>query len=86
MLWIKQTDGWGLCFDDQYESVWSPANFKEELPAPKEALIKAGCDKNVGKERKVKTPIQNRSARGRRKSKAIKSSKGRAQSAVARKK
>ena len=31
-----------------------PANFKEELPAPREALIKAGCGKNVGKECKVK--------------------------------
>ena len=28
-------------------SVWSPANFKEELPTPWEALIKVGCAKNV---------------------------------------
>ena len=45
-------------------------------------MVKAGCDRNVGKERKVKNaPIQTRSARCRRKSKAMKSTKGRTQSA-----
>ena len=34
------------------ESVLSPANFKEELPAPREALINAG--KMSVKEHKVK--------------------------------
>ena len=29
-------------------SIWSPTNFKEELPAPREALINAGWVKNVG--------------------------------------
>ena len=43
----------------------------KDLPAPREALIKAGCAKNVGKERKVKItcwwkmPTQGRSARGK---------------------
>ena len=36
----KQTDGPGLCFE-----VGGPATFKDELPALREALIKAGCAK-----------------------------------------
>ena len=38
-LWIKQTDGTGLCFEDQYEAL---QNWREELPAPREALTNAG--------------------------------------------
>ena len=45
LLWFKQTYGLGLCFEDQYEAT---ANFKEELPALREALINAGWVKNVG--------------------------------------
>ena len=52
LLWIKQTDGLVLF----QGSVWSPANFKEELLAPRETLINAG--KISVKERKVKkTPV-----------------------------
>ena len=53
-LWItvNQTNRWvGSAFQG---SVGSPANFKEELPAPREALIKVGYAKNIGKEHKVK--------------------------------
>ena len=64
---MNQTNRWaGSMF---WRSVWSPVNFKEKLLAPREALIKAGCAKNVGKERKVKsacwwrTPTQGRTAR-----------------------
>ena len=49
LLWIKQTDGPGFVFQG---SVWSPATLKEELPAPREALLNAG--KMSVKERKVK--------------------------------
>ena len=75
LLWIKQADGPGQCFEDQ--SVRSPVNFKEELPTPREALIDAG--KMSVKERKVKSPCgslspQNRSARGKTEKK--KSQKG----------
>ena len=66
---VNQTNRWaGSMF---WRSVWSPVNFKEKLPALREALIKAGCAKNVGKERKVKItcwwkmPTQGRSARGK---------------------
>ena len=36
----KQTDGPGLYFE-----VGGPATFKDELPAPREALIEAVCAK-----------------------------------------
>ena len=52
LLWIKQTDGPGLCFEYQYEA---------QLPAPREALIKAGCTKNFGRERKVKNACEKKS-------------------------
>ena len=37
-----------LSFKNISFPLWSPANFKEELPAPREALINAGWVKNVG--------------------------------------
>ena len=70
-LWItvNQTNRWTKSVF--WGSVWSPANFTEELPIPREVLIKAGCANNVRKERKrknacgYKTPTQNHSVRGR---------------------
>ena len=53
-LWVTvdQTNRWaGSVF---WGSAWNPVNFKEELSGPREALINAGCAKNVVKERKVK--------------------------------
>ena len=85
-LWItvNQTNRWaGSVFRG---SVWSPANFKEELLAPREALIKAGCAKNVAKECKVKKPVGKKcplktiALAVDEKQKAIKSSWGRGQS------
>ena len=54
--------------------------------APRKALIKAGCAKNVGKERKVKSPVGKKcllktiALSEDEKEEAIKSSRGRAQS------
>ena len=45
LLWIKQTDGPGLCFEDQYEALQLS---RKKLPAPNKTLIKAGCAKMLG--------------------------------------
>ena len=54
ILWItvNQANRWARSVFQW--SVWSPANFKEELPVSREALIKEGWAKNFGKEPKVK--------------------------------
>ena len=65
LLWIKQTDGPGLCFEDQYEALKIS---RKQLPASSETLIKAGCAKMSGRRVRSKTPVptQNRSARGKK--------------------
>ena len=45
LLWIKQTDGPGLCFEDQHEALQTS---RKKLTPPREALIKAGRVKNFG--------------------------------------
>ena len=68
-------------------SVWSPANFKEELPTPRKALTNAGWLKNVGwRSVRWKTPVSKKrplktvALAVDAKAKAIESSRVRAQS------
>ena len=98
-LWItvNQTNRWaGSVFQG---SVWSPATFKKVTAGSQWNLDKSrlcqnvrnvpemsGCSKNVGKERKIKTPVGKKcplktvALAVDEKEKAIKSSRGRAQS------